>query len=284
MKESNDFQFPLPTMCSWPSGACLCSCVTVILIPVQKGFTPHPLAASPTPLGKSPVEMWLTILRPAATAPNLVSCKCQSSCSTLGRLRTWRRGWGVSIGVRAGSRSQEHQFMAKGHPGKVLSTLGPFVHTGHRERSMGCLLTWDEACREPGRMWPEVEGKEERKVAAERRWPEVISINPIGMKMQRPQVVKTIPTHSLYYTSALSTASSPEEAYLSVSILLIAGSRNTSGTWRRAPEWSRRNLLKCGQRLGLRDLSKGTASPEVSSPMSPSPLHSPHSGNFLYFS
>ena len=28
---------------------------------------------------------------------------------------------------------------------------------------MGCLLTWDEGCREPGRMWPEVEGKEERK-------------------------------------------------------------------------------------------------------------------------
>lgn len=28
------------------------------------------------------------------------------------------------IGARAGSRSQEHQFMAKGRPGKVLSTLG----------------------------------------------------------------------------------------------------------------------------------------------------------------
>ena len=73
-------------------------------------------------------------------------------------------------------------------------------------------------------------GKRGKEGTAERRWPEVISINPTGTKMQRPQVVKTIPTHSLYYTSALSTASSPEGANMSVAILLTAGSRNTSGT------------------------------------------------------
>ena len=49
--------------------------------------------------------------------------------------------------------------MEKGHPGKVLSTLGAFC----AYRSLGCLLTWGEGCREPGRMWPEVEGREERK-------------------------------------------------------------------------------------------------------------------------
>lgn len=174
--------------------------------------------------------------------------------------------------------------MAKGHPGKVLSTLGAFCPYSTQGEVSGLSpdMGWGlQGAREDV---ARSGGKRGKEGTAERRWPEVISINPIGMKMQRPQVVKTIPTHSLYYTSALSTASSPEGAYLSVSILLIAGSRNTSGTWRRAPEWSRRNLLKCGQRLGLRDLSKGTASPEVSSPMSPSPLHSPHSGNFLYFS
>lgn len=271
-------------MCSWPSGACLCSCVTVILVSVQKRFTPHPLAASPTPPGKSPKEMWLTILRPAVTAPNLVSCKCPSSCSTLGRLRTWRQGWGVSIGVRAGSRSQEHQFMAKGRPGKVLSTLGDFCpyRTQGEVTGLSPDMGWGLQGATEG--VARSRGKRGKEGTAERRWSEVISANPTGMKMQRPQVVKTIPTHSLYYTSALSTASSPERADTSVSILLTAGSRNTSGTWRRAPEWSRRNPLKCGQRLDLRDLNQGTASPEVSSPMSHSPLHSPHSENFLYFS
>lgn len=70
---------------------------------------------------------------------------------------------GVYRGQGAGSRSQEYQFMAKGRPGKVLSTLGDFVHTGHRERLLGCLLTWDEGCREPRRVWPGSRGKRERR-------------------------------------------------------------------------------------------------------------------------
>lgn len=54
--------------------------------------------------------------------------------------------------------------------------------------------------------------------------------------MQRPQVVKTIPTHSLYYTSALSTAFSPERADTSVSILPTAGSRNHIRDLKKSPE------------------------------------------------
>lgn len=72
----------------------LASAPEQLLVSPQNALTPHPPAAWPTCPGRSPAKLWLPILRPATSAPEMVLCKCQSPCPSLGWQRTQESEWG----------------------------------------------------------------------------------------------------------------------------------------------------------------------------------------------
>lgn len=63
------------------------------LVSPQKELTSHSPAAWPSHPGRSPANLWLPILTPAASAPKMVLCKCQSPCPSLGWHRTQESEW-----------------------------------------------------------------------------------------------------------------------------------------------------------------------------------------------
>lgn len=137
------------------------------LFPSQNALTSHPPAAWPTHPGRSPVNLWWPILRPAASAPKMVLCKCQSPCPSLGGQRTQESEWGGKVDI---TWLFWGGILRKPHP-----LGGPSVHVRQRERPLRLFteVKWGlQGAREVL-----LKSRGERGEREEKRWLWVISIN-----------------------------------------------------------------------------------------------------------